>query len=172
MKLSHLTIGAALVALPFAAVSAIGQDAAPEPVPLQEFADKAASSNLLEIQSSELAIERSSDAEIVEFAEQMIVDHTAAGDEMMAAAQQDGITPTTTLAPDHQTILDRLEAAEDDAFDQAYVEAQITAHDEAVALFETFATGDPDGALKAFAVQTLPTLVQHQEHIHSIAEAR
>ena len=115
MKLSHLTIGAALVALPFAAVSAIGQDTAPEPVPLQEFADKAASSNLFEIQSSELAVERSSDGEIVEFAQQMIVDHTAAGDEMMAAAQQDGITPTTTLAPDHQTILDRLEAAEDDA---------------------------------------------------------
>lgn len=76
------------------------------------------------------------------------------------------------MAPDHQAVLDRLEAAEDDAFDQVYVEAQIAAHDEAVALFQAFATGDPDGALKAFAVQTLPTLVQHQKHINAISQDR
>ena len=87
----------------------------------------------------------------------------------MAAAQSDGITPAQGLQPPHQTQLDQLSGLDAEAFDQAYIAAQVAAHDEAVALFEGFASNGEDSALKTFAADTLPTLQQHREEIGAMA---
>lgn len=170
MKVTKLFAGIALATLSFAAFSATAQDAASEPMTAQQFADAAASSNMFEIQSSELALERATAAQVQEFAQQMITNHTAATEKMMAAAQQDGITPATQMAPHHQEMLDGLAAAEGEAFDMAYIEAQVAAHEEGVALFEAYAANGPDGALKSFAAETLPTLIMHYEHVSALAQ--
>jgi putative membrane protein len=89
---------------------------------------------------------------------------------MKAAAQTDGITPPDELAPKEKAQLEILEAAEDDGFDEAYLSAQATAHDEAVALFESFSTQGEESALRAFAAETLPTLQEHQTAVHDLHE--
>lgn len=134
----------------------------------QEFADMAASSNMFEIQSSELALEMSQNADVQAFAEQMVTDHTAAGEEMMAAAETDGITPASAMNEQHQAQYDELAAADEASFDQAYIDAQVMAHDEAIALFEGFSTEGEEGALRDFATQTLPTLQEHREHLNEM----
>ena len=53
----------------------------------QDFVNQAASGGLFEVQSSELALQRSQDAKVQEFANQMITDHTANNQELMATAQ-------------------------------------------------------------------------------------
>ena len=135
----------------------------------QQFADMAASSNMLEIETSRLALEKSSSDEVKAFAQHMIDDHGKAGEDMKAAAQSDGITPAEALQPAHQAKLDELSGLEGEAFDQAYITAQVAAHDEAVALFQGFSANGEDSALKAFAANTLPTLQQHREEIGAIA---
>lgn len=156
---------------------AVAQDnAAPAAASMQaavtdpaQFAAVASVSNMFEILSSELAVERGASEEVKAFAQQMIADHTKAGEDMATAAGEDGVAPASALDQKHQQILDRLAALEGEAFDTAYMEAQVQAHDEAVALFETYAANGADGALKAFAAATLPTLQQHQAHIHEMA---
>jgi putative membrane protein len=135
----------------------------------QQFADMAASSNMFEIESSQVALEKTDNEDVRSFAQHMIDDHSKAGEDIIAAAQSDGITPATTLLPQHQQQLDQLTSLDGDEFDAAYLAAQAAAHDEAVALFEGFANSGEDSALKAFAANTLPTLVQHRDAVGALA---
>ena len=73
------------------------------------------------------------------------------------------------MAEKEQAQLEQLQSAEGEAFDQAYLTAQVAAHDEAVALFETFSTEGEESALRAFAAETLPTLQEHQAAVHELA---
>lgn len=134
-----------------------------------EFGLMASISNLFELESSTLAKERATNDEAKAFADQMITDHTKAAQDMAPAAAAEGVTPATELDARHQAILDDLEGLEGAEFDAAFIQAQAQAHDEAVALFEGYSTNGAEGPLKEFAKKTLPTLQQHQEHVHSLA---
>ena len=175
MKLRALLITTALLTAPVAMVQAQTDTAAPAATaPMQvtdpaEFASMAAISNQFEIVSSTLAVERGTNPDVVAFAEQMITDHTNAAQQMMPAAQEEGVTPPTDLDDRHQQIVDEPQGLEGEEFDAAYIAAQTQAHDEAVALFESYSTNGPEGALKEFAVATLPVLQQHQEHVRGLS---
>jgi putative membrane protein len=160
------------------ATPAFAQNAAPAPAAPAaamsvsdpaEFATKAAIGNMFELQSSALAQDNTQNADVLAFAQQMTTDHSKAAQDMLTAATQEKVTPATELDEAHQAQLDGLKDAHDEQFDAAYIDAQVKAHDEAVALFEGYASGGPDGALKDFATKTLPTLKMHQEHIHTLA---
>jgi putative membrane protein len=142
--------------------SVFGQD-------LQSFADRAASSNRFELETSELALEFAQDDGVRAFAEAMISDHTDAAEAMGAAAEADGITPTAEISEVQQARMNELENLTGERFDTAYVDVQLTAHDEAVSLFQAFSGMEGESALRDFAKQTLPVLEQHQEHVRSLA---
>lgn len=180
MKLRALLLTTALFAAPVAMVQAqtattpAANSAPAATAPMQvtdpaQFAAMAASSNQFEIASSTLAVERATNPDVVAFAEQMIADHTKAAQDMMPAAQEEGVTPPTDMEDRHQQMVDQLNGLEGEEFDAAYIAAQVQAHDEAVALFESYSTSGPEGALKAFATATLPVLQQHQEHVHGLS---
>lgn len=163
---------ALMLAAPAFAQSNTTSPAATTPISVTdpaEFAAMAAVSNLFELQSSKLAKERATSEEVRAFADQMITDHTAAGQEMATAAAGEGVPPPTELDQRHQAIMDELSGLEGEAFDAAYIKAQAQAHDEAVALFEGYSTDGTEGPLKQFAAKTLPTLQEHQEHVHTLA---
>jgi putative membrane protein len=136
----------------------------------EEFAEIAASSNMFEIESSLLALQQPVSDEVQQFAQHMIDDHTAAGEKMKAAAQQDGISPPEAMVEKQQAQLQELQSAEADAFEQAYVSAQVKAHDEAVALFEAFSQNGEESALRSFAAETLPTLQEHQTEADALTQ--
>lgn len=64
----------------------------------QDFVNQAASGGLFEVQSSELALQKSQDANVQEFAKQMITDHTANNQELIATAQAEGLTVPTQIS--------------------------------------------------------------------------
>ena len=127
------------------------------------FIRQAASGNLLEILSSEQAARRGQSAEIRDFAIRMVADHKAAGAALAKAAGQPALDatadPTAMLDPRHADLLATLDGAE--AFDSAYVSLQRQAHEEAIALFQDYATNGEDGPVKEFAEATLPSLQPH-----------
>lgn len=137
----------------------------------QEFVEKAAISNMFEIQSSELALEMSENEDIQAFAEQMVEDHTAAGEELKAAVEAQGgdLQVPTELDTKHQDMIDQLSSASGEEFDQMYVEMQTQAHEQAVSLFESYAENG-EGELQAFAEATLPTLQEHYEMIQQMGQ--
>jgi putative membrane protein len=98
----------------------------------------------------------------------MIEDHTAAGEQMMAAAEADGVVVPQEMNDKHQAMLDELSSAQGEAFDQLYLQMQLQAHEEAVALFDANDEGDTN--LNRFAAETLPTLQEHLSEVQEIAQ--
>ncbi len=139
-----------------------------------DFLRLATSANILEIRSSEMARDRAASDAVKAFAEQMIADHTAAM-QGMAEASGTALPDLSTdlsamLDPQHATLLQQLDATQGDGFDVAYVTLQNQAHDQAVALFQTYATNGEEGPVKAFAEATLPKLQHHLEMAQSLAQ--
>ncbi|RUV23362.1 DUF4142 domain-containing protein [Mesorhizobium sp. M7A.F.Ca.MR.245.00.0.0] len=134
------------------------------------------SANEFEIESSKLAEQKATDADVKAFAKQMIADHTKAGEEFKAALAQGQTTSATApsgpaLQPKEQKMLDELKGASGDQFQAKYIEMQTNAHKEAVALFSGYAQSGDDPAMKEFAKKTLPTLQMHEKHVKELAAA-
>jgi putative membrane protein len=134
-----------------------------------EFASMAASSNMFEIESSRLALDRTQNEDVRSFAQQMIDDHTAAGEKMKQAAQEAGVEVPSDMAEAEQDQFDDLRQADD--FDEDYLDAQVEAHEKAVDLFEGFSENAEDGPLRSFAQETLPTLEDHLTRVEDLAES-
>lgn len=127
-----------------------------------EFLKTAASTNMLEIEASKLALERAVDPATKTFAQQMVADHAAAGEQLMQLASSKGVTVPTTMMTRHQTMLDELKdekTAKD--FDEAYKRVMVMSHKEAVSLFDEVAKDNKDPEVKAFAAKLLPKLQNH-----------
>lgn len=134
------------------------------------FATTAGPANLFEIQSSQLALKQTQTAGVTAFAQRMITDHTKAGQDMQAALKSDNISvPAPALTQDQQQQMSQLQGLKGQQFDQAYIQAQVKAHDDAVNLFQNYSQSGPVGALKTFAGKTLPVLKMHQQMIHKLA---
>ena len=134
----------------------------------QQFVVAAGVSNMFEIESSRIAEQRAKNQEVKAFATQMIADHTKAGDEMKAVVQKIGLEAPTELDEEHNQKLATLRDEADDDFDATYVDQQVEAHEQAVALFTNYAQSGDQAELKAFAQKTLPVLQRHLEHVRGL----
>jgi putative membrane protein len=163
MNIRRTAIAAAAVGL--MGSIALAQTAKMSP---QEFATMAVSSDILEIRSSELAMQKSQTAAVQEFAQMMINDHTKASKDLMAAAQKDGVTVPAEMAKKHASKVEALNTADNEAFDAAYIDAQVAAHKEALALMSSYAESGDAAALKAHAQKTAPIIQRHFEHAQQL----
>lgn len=127
-----------------------------------EFVKKATTAGMFEIQSSQLAEQKSQDPKVQDFAKMMITDHTKANDELKSKVQgMNGVEAPTTLDPKDQAQLDKLKSASGTKFLRQYRAAQIKGHREAVSLFKSYSEKGDNADLKAWAKTTLPTLEHH-----------
>jgi len=137
----------------------------------QEFVDKAGSAGMYEIQSSEIVLtDPQADADVQTFAKQMIADHTKAAAELKAAAGKSGLTVPAEMMPKHAGMLSDLSAASDKV--GVYKKQQLDAHEEAVALHESYGSAGTDANLKAYADATSPVLKMHLEHIRMLNQTK
>lgn len=131
-----------------------------------DFVDNAAAGGIAEIETSRLALEKSSSADIKAFADMMITDHSKANDELAELARKHDIEvpDTTTLVKQAK---EKILEVRDESFDAAYANNQVKAHEETIELFKKEANTVTDdkvkGAteLKAFAQKMLPGLEKH-----------
>lgn len=132
----------------------------------ESFVRTAASSNLLEIRSSERALERSGNETVTAFARQMISDHQQAAGELDRALQGTSLTAAGGLTSAHQAQLDALDDVADDRFDVEYLALQTRAHEEVVELFSGYAENGQNPEIRGFATTLLPKL---QAHLNEVA---
>lgn len=139
------------------------------------FVKHASIGSTFEIQSSELALEKSENEAVKEFAERMVEDHSKAAEDLKKALESSDADSSYMgggLDDKHQKQLDKLQNLSGAAFDKRYIDAQIVAHNEAVDLFGNYARNGKDRALQAFAAQTLPTLKEHQAHVRELSRKK
>jgi putative membrane protein len=128
----------------------------------------AASSDLFEVQSGQLAQQMSQNPGIRQFGGMLVTDHTNSTNILVAAAQAAGITPPPPmLLPKHQAMLDQLRAAGPN-FDAAFRDAQIAAHTEALALHQNYAAQGDVAQLRTTAGQIVPVIQGHLQHAQAL----
>jgi putative membrane protein len=144
------------------------------PTDTPTFVAMAASSDMLEIQSSRLAKERGLGGELAKFADQMIADHSATSAAMksLLAGMSPAMTPPTEMTGKHRGMMAQLREAAGSKNGSAYVDLQRAAHNEAVALYTAYSQKGDNPALRQFAQQTLPALQGHLEHVRRIESMR
>ena len=127
------------------------------------FMAQAASGGEFEIQSSQLALQMSQNVAVRNFANMMIADHSRLNQAVAAAATAARLTPPApVLLPADQAMLDQLRASGGGAaFDLAYKNAQVSAHQNALALMQGYATGGDVPSLRNAAAQAVPVVQMH-----------
>ncbi len=126
----------------------------------QNFVQLAATSDMFEIQSSQLALQRSRNPTTRRFAQRMIDDHTQSSQRLAQLAQANGIPLPTGLDPEQQRAYAAIENTRR-IFDSEYFRQQAGAHTTAVSAYQTEIASGYNNDLKAFAQQTLPIIQEH-----------
>lgn len=155
MKLSLLAAATGLALMHGAMAANLSEDD-------QRFLREAGESGMLEMQASELAVQKSQHPEVKNFAEKMIKDHTAVDKELKSLAENKGFTLPIELEGGKKNLMEELRQLDGEAFDEEYVEeVAVDAHEDAVELFEDAAEDADDADIKAFAAKHLPALQNH-----------
>jgi len=129
----------------------------------QDFVIEAAQSDMLEIASSKLALTKSDSEKSKQFATRMIKDHTETSTELktLLTGGKTNVSLPTAMDKTHQDKLDWLSKLNGSDFTRQYNDMQVSAHKDAVSLFERYGKGGDNADLKAFASKHLPHLQQH-----------
>ena len=93
----------------------------------------------------------------------MIKDHTVTSTELKGLVSSGKVQVNLPAAMDkaHGAKLDKLNSLSGADFTRAYEDMQVSAHKDAVSLFERYAKSGDNADLKAFAAKTLPHLRDH-----------
>lgn len=125
------------------------------------FMTGAAYSSNAEIAASKMALEKTKNAGVKQFAQQMISEHTMANKELTALAGKKSFTPPTDLDAEHKAMADSMMKMTGEDFDRDYIKGQVADHEKTVAFFESQAANGTDAEAKAFATKLLPKLKMH-----------
>jgi putative membrane protein len=127
----------------------------------EDFIKEAATSDMLEIEAAKVA-QQKGNADEKKFADQMIAGHTKTSTELRDLVPTDMKSAMpTALDENSQKKLDKLKDTKPEDFASEYDPMQVSAHKDAVSLFERYAQGGEDPKLKDWAGKTLPALQHH-----------
>jgi putative membrane protein len=161
-NMKHRYLPALLLAIPFAAW---GADSSPD----ASFYKKAAEAGLSEVDAGNLALQKSSDPKVKDFAAMMVKDHTAANEKLKAVADGKGITLPTSASVGQMATEAKLKVLTGDTFDKSYIKAQVAGHQQTVALLKKEIASGQDADAKAFAQSVLPTVQSHLKAVNGLA---
>ncbi|PST82819.1 DUF305 domain-containing protein [Pedobacter yulinensis] len=136
-----------------------------------EFATAAATSGMAEVEFGKLALEKSTNAQIKEFANMMVNDHGKANAELEKLAMAKNITLPATLDEKHKEKQADLTKATGTDFDKKYVDAMVEGHEMTLDLMQKEAKDGKDADLKAFAGKTSTTVEAHLNMIKKIQDS-
>lgn len=128
----------------------------------QRLLEQLARANMAEIEASKIALEKSQNAEVKAFAQQMIDDHTKGLQEVQTVAQAKGVTLPTELDAKHKAMATTLNGLSGDAFDRTYLaQAGVSDHKKTHALVQKVQAKAKDPDIKALGAKLEPTVAQH-----------
>lgn len=137
------------------------------------YVTKAATAGMMEVQASQTAVTRASNPDVRAFAQRMVKDHTAVGDELKTLASKKGIAVPDALPADERAKLDKLGTLEGVKYDRTYAdEVGVKAHKEAVTLFDQASKNAKDPDIKAFFAHNLPALREHLQMAEQLKTAK
>jgi putative membrane protein len=135
----------------------------------QQFVQKAAISDMFEIQSGDMAQQKAANNEYKQFGQMIRDDHSKTADRVKGMVKDmPGLQLPQALDSAHKQKLDKLNKLSGAGFEDEFKKQQIAAHQDAVKLFEGYAQKGDYPALKQFAQDTLPKLKEHLQHAQQL----
>jgi len=129
--------------------------------------------DMLEIQAGKIA-ETKGNADEKKFAGQMITDHSKTSSKLKQMVSRGTVKADIPASLDSalQKKLDELKDAKADDFAGQYDSMQVSAHKDAVSLFQRYAKSGDNPKLKDWAGKTLPTLQHHIDRAEAMNKNR
>ena len=137
-----------------------------------DFVRKAGGIDLYEIEADKIAVEKGQSDAVKQFGQQMVDAHTKTSEELKAivTAEKLDVKLRDRLGRRHQKFIGALNEAKPEAFDRIYADQQVRAHTKAVELYDAYAEGGDNGALKQFAANTLPAVKEQRRAARKLAK--
>jgi len=136
----------------------------------EKFVMMASAMDLAEINLGRVAVQHATNAEVKQFGQKMVADHTKSSKELLTViSKKQGLTPATRMDSEHQALLDKLAQLKGADFDQMYMMHMAQDHKKAVALFQHQSKEGKDEDVKAFASKTLPVIQEHLKMAERLA---
>jgi putative membrane protein len=141
--------------------------------------------NMAEIELGRMAQNQAASAEVKQFAQMVVNDHSKALDELKPIASRQGTPTVAQMSDDKRELRDRLSKLQGAEFDREYMRAMIDAHEDVVDHLQTRANEDRFGENKGqttpertddavemqinqWAAKVLPTTRHHLEEARRI----
>lgn len=170
--LLKFTAAAAALALSCAIVAA--EDAKPNDAQIAHIAYTAGQ---IDIEAAELALQKSKNNEVRDFAENMMRDHKAVNDQALALAKKLNVTPQDNDTS--KALVERADAKQADLkrlsgapFDKAYAANEVAYHKTVDSALETILIPDASNQeLKDFLTEGLKIFQGHEQHAEHVAQS-
>ncbi|HEX5107408.1 MAG TPA: DUF4142 domain-containing protein [Vicinamibacterales bacterium] len=149
-----------------------------------------------EVELGRLASTRGGNAQVKEFGQMMVKDHTSAGDQLKQIASRSNVdTGAAAIDDEHQELITKLSALKGADFDREYMKAMVDGHQDVLDKLQSrvderdrvgVATGQKpkdvnvkpepandtlEASLNAWAASTLPVVKGHLEKAKAVKEA-
>ena len=138
------------------------------PTDASGFMTAAAESSNAEIAAGKMAVSMTKNAEVKQFAQQMIAEHTKANNDLKPVAEKKSVTLPTDINAEHKAMAADMSKLSGEAFDKAYMTGQVADHEKTVALLQSQIDGGTDADAKAIATKMLPVVKMHLEMAQKI----
>jgi putative membrane protein len=135
-----------------------------------KFAVMAADAGMAEVELGKLALSKSSNADVKQYAQMMVDDHTAANNKLMTIAASKQITLPTAISDKHKKHVEDMSKMSGKDFDKHYVDMMVDDHGEVVDAFKKENENTKDAELKSFTSETLPTLMKHHDQAKALKD--
>lgn len=139
-----------------------------------EIASVAVVANQIDINYAEIAIEKSKDKEIKEFATLMMTDHKAVIGQAVALVKKLGVTPkdnavSQSLLSSAETTKKELRAKKGKDFNKAYIDNEVAYHKAVISAVKSLLIPQSKNAeLKSLLEAVLPALETHLAHAEMV----
>jgi len=124
----------------------------------------------VDVDYGKLAVKKTSNQAVKEFAETMVRDHSAVNDKAIALAKKLGVTPeasdtSKSLKADGKKRLAKLKALTGAEFDKTYVDNEVSYHEAVISLLDkTLIPNTKNAELKHLLEGGRPIFAAHLEH--------
>ncbi|SDE95805.1 putative membrane protein [Mucilaginibacter pineti] len=133
--------------------------------PDAKFAVEAADGGMAEVELAQLALQKTVNSGVKEFASMMIKDHSKANEELKDIARAKRVALPATLGKEEREIKLQLSSKNRSDFDRAYVEAMVADHQKDIKAFQDARKVVHYPEMATFIDKTLPVLKMHYDTI-------
>jgi putative membrane protein len=149
----------------------------PNPAPVKaapsaaaiSYAQETASAHLFEIQAAEIALARSRDPAVRNYAQSLLKDHRNLLDRASSAIERAGVTVTSPLLQQrHFALSQQLQMVAPAQFDETYRNIQVMTHMQSIELQQRYAATGDNAELRQLANEMLPALHSHVNWAQSL----